>query len=206
MNSVQYSVNEIYKSPKPEIITNNLSLFEFEKQKLINVAKKTFLPLLSLGISVATIPLNVIIHEYGHAVAGKFFGENCNPIMLWRAPYLMGSGVLLKDCNLSRYSNLATDLAGPLAETIAILAILHFSKSKYTPIALLSHLAHLAINPLGPLLGKDGDYRNIYNEGFIPYSIVYAATLAPLALSILSLKRSFFSSEIKTACEKSKTN
>ena len=186
MNSVQYSVNEIYKSPKSEIITNNLSLFEFGKQKLINVAKKTFTPLLSLGIGVATIPLNVIIHEYGHALAGKFFDENCNPIMHWNGPYFMGSSVSFGGCNLSGYSDLAIGLGGPLAETIAILAVLRFSKSKYTPIALLPHIAHITLLSLQPILFGGGDYAQILEVGPIPYSIAVAASLVPLALSTLS--------------------
>jgi hypothetical protein len=118
----------------------------------------------------------------------------------------MGSGVSFGGCNFSGYSKLATKLGGPLAETIAILTVLHFSKSKYTPVALLPHIAHLTMHSLGPILGIGGDYQPIYETGPIPYSIAVAASLVPLALSILSLKRSFFNSEPKTTCEKSKTN
>jgi hypothetical protein len=200
LNPIQYSVNETYKSSDSEIMTKTLSFFEVGKQKLINVAKKTFPSLLSLGIGVATIPLNVIIHEYGHANVGKFFDENCNPIIDWRGPLLMESGVPY-NCNISLNTFL---LGGPLAEAIAILAVLRFSKSKYTPIALLPHIAHLTIHSLLPILGKGGDYRSVYKTGPIPYSIAVAASLVPLALSILSLKRSFFSSDPKTICEKSK--
>lgn len=203
MNSIQHSVNETYKSPEVENVTKTLSLFEVGKQKLINVAKKTFPPLLSLGIGVATMPLNVIIHEYGHAIAGKFFSENCNPIMHWEGPYLMDSGVSFEGCGLSGYTDLAVDLAGPLAETIAILAVLRFSKSKYTPIALLPHIAHITLLSLSPILFGGGDYAQALRVSPVSYSLAVAVSLTPLALSILSLKRSFFSLNSKLTDEKS---
>lgn len=210
MNSIQNSVNETYKTPKAEVVTKTLSLFEVGKQKLIDIAKKTFPSLLSLGIGVATIPLNIIIHEYGHAFAGKFFDENCTPIMTW-SPYLINSCVSLRGCNYSlwsnTWSNTAIDLAGPLAETIAILAVLAFSKSKYTPIALLPHTAHITYVSLMPMLPVyRGDYYSIYSAGPAPYSLAVAVSLMPLTLSILSLNRSFFSSNSKSTMKSEKNN
>lgn len=182
--SFQKSIQETHKTSQALVVSKASSLFEIRNQKLCNIAKKTFIPL-SLGLGVATLPLNVIIHEWGHALADKFLNENCNPVINWKGLCLMDSYVSIDGCSFSLHSKIASDLAGPLIETIAVLAILCFSKSRYAHIALLPHIVHISANSLGPILGESGDYLSIYKVGLIPYSIVVAVSLTPLALSIL---------------------
>lgn len=162
-------------------------------KEIWNFAKGIFKGSLAWGLGCATIPLNIITHEWGHAITAKMLINNCIPKMNYLGGALLDTVVSFEGCTIPKMANAGIAAGGPLAEIIAVSAILRYSKSKYTSIALLPHVAHIIFESLSPIYCTRGDYPEILSDGgSAAYALTLAASIIPLALSIHSLKSSFF--------------
>ena len=171
-------------------IKNSISNFNFTPSELVKNA-------LSFSLGLASIPLNVIVHEWGHAIAAKILLDGCHTAIHYRGLALMDTRFSIKKHpDMNSNIKVLISAAGPIAENIAILSALHFFNSKYTPIVVLPHLAHLVFNAVLPIFTKtSNDFNLVLAEGG-PFA--YLATLefamVPVALILYKLYPNFFAS------------
>jgi hypothetical protein len=151
----------------------------------------------ALGLGIAATPINELVRVCAAVSTLKILSHGYCPVNInYMGLPLVGNSFsikLSKECltSLSTRSLCTAVVASPVAEIISVLAILRFSKSKYTPIFLLPQIAHIGYTSLSPLFRDGGTYGQLLRYGgSIPYAIALASAMSTVVLGILSLKSS----------------